>query len=75
MHMGNSNKEFAEFLAEKAKSIHNETWDCFDEDARPCRCNYERAKAKEILIGEITRKYVELFGDCVNSKCKSDEKE
>lgn len=55
-------REFGEFLKSKSDSIHSETWDNFDENASLCRCNYERAKAKEIFIGEIFRKYEEIFG-------------
>jgi hypothetical protein len=54
------NKEFEDFLEFKAKEIHNETWKEFRVGEKPS-CDWHIAKAKEILIGEVIRKYQETI--------------
>jgi hypothetical protein len=51
--------EFEEFLQNKAKEIHDETWRTFRAGMKPSTSWY-CAKDKEILIGEVIRKYQEI---------------
>ena len=51
--------EFEEFLQKKAKEIHDDTWSTFRVGMKPS-VSWYCAKDKEILIGEIIRKYQEI---------------
>jgi len=53
-----SDKEFSDWLDQKAKDIHDETWDAFKVGLKPS-VHWYCAKDKEILIGEVIRKYQE----------------
>ena len=52
------NKEFSDWLQQRAKEIHDETWATFRAGEKPST-DWYCAKDKEILIGEVIRKYQE----------------
>jgi len=53
--------EFLEFLEGKADLIHAETFDAFRGNGLKPSVNWECAKDKENLIGEIISKYKEIY--------------
>lgn len=55
-----SSKEFTDFLESKSKEIHDETWYAFRNGKLvTANLDWYVAKEREILIGEIIRKFQE----------------
>lgn len=61
-----SNKEFTDWIQQRAKEIHDETWLAFrNGKLDTANIDWYIAKEKEILIGEVIRKYQETH----NANC------
>lgn len=54
--------KFRQFLKDKSDKIHADTWEDFPPKDPVSTTNWRIAKEKEILMGEISREFWEVFG-------------